>query len=638
MNTRRFSIAGALALGVVLLVAVNMAGQALLKGVRLDLTEGRIYTLSEGTREILAGLEEPVTVRLFLSRKLATRIPSVGAWATRIEEMLREYQRLAPERLTLHVIDPEPFSEEEDRAVGYGLQGVALQDNESVLYLGLVATGPTGQEAVIPFFSPEREEQLEYDLTKAIYQVGQAKRPVVGLVSGLEMGQEDVMRPGGPGEAWVILDQMRQLFELRELKKNPQVIAPGIDVLVVIDPTEFQPETIYAIDQFALRGGRVVLFLDPYADSLGQIKAVRRVTGPLADLLTAWGIKADDKVTGDLRLAERVQSNRDRSLVLDYPLWMGLGPDQMDANDMVTAKVGNLFFATPGAWELTEGSTSELTPLVWTTESSIAVDASEVAITPDAMEIVRSHRPLGVRRTLATRLHAAGLKTAFPDGPPPRSAGQETPEELAEDERPLPHIATAEKPLQAILIADTDLLQDDFWVRTQRIGGNTVAVPTSGNGNFVTNVIDHLAGSDALISVRNRGGFSRPFERIQALREAAEITFRQREQDLVAALREVENNLLEMQRGKGDTGSDALTLSEEQRQEIARFQEQRLATRAELRQVRHELNKDIERLESTLRFANIGLVPLLVAIGGVIAAWRRGARRAEARRSVGALN
>jgi ABC-type uncharacterized transport system involved in gliding motility auxiliary subunit len=636
---------GGLALALVLLLAVNIVSQGAFRSARLDLTENGLYTLSKGTTHILASLEEPVTLRLFISQKLATRLPGISGYATRIEELLKEFKRAADGKLRLSIIEPEPFSEEEDRAVGYGLKGIPLSDGESTFFLGLVATGPTDEEEVIAFLSPEREEFLEYDIAKLIYQVAYPKSKVVGLLSSLPL--DGVKSPRGVSQGlprpWIVLEQIQQLFKVKKLKSDIDAIPEGVDVLMLVQPKELSNKTLYAIDQFVLAGGRALIFVDPYSEF--QPSTSPGAGGEPSDiekLLETWGVTFDtSKVVGDLQLAERVQFNRgSRAEVVDYPVWIKLPPELLDGKDIVTAKLGSITLATPGSLVPRKNSKTTVETLMKTSPAATEIDAVRLGMTTDPQQLLRQYRPANKSFILAARI-TGKISTAFPKGPPAEEStgnnakGHSEGEAAKDSEKKTtganatkeakPHLTESNDTVNLIVVADTDLLQDRFWVQVQNLLGNRIALPTAANGTFVVNALDNLTGSNDLISVRNRGHFTRPFTRVDKIRQQAELHFREKEQELLDRLQKTERRLVALQQGKTDKSTPILSAA--QLQEIERFRQQKIQLRKELRQVRHALHKNIEDLENWTKFINIGLMPMLVAVGGIGVAVHRQRRR-----------
>ena len=652
MTSRMMTTTG-VALAVVLLFAVNILASRLLGPARIDLTEHRLFTLSEGTRGILTSVDEPVTLRFHLSKRELERVPGIGGYADRVRALLEEYRRIAGGKLILHVIDPEPFSDEEDRAVGYGLRGVPLGLDEGIFYFGLVGTNSVDDEEVIPFFTAEREQFLEYDVTKLVHNLSSPKQKIVGLLSSLPVeGPGPAMQatmPGMSGPPWMVVDQIRQLFELRTLHAELEEIPDDIDVLMLIHPQTLPSEALYAIDQYVLRGGRVVAFADPYSEAQrdamagGFMRPVASNRSEIDDLLAAWGVTLGEDVVADLALALKVRMEQGgRILTFDYPVWMNITPSTFDHEDIVTGNLANLGFGTPGYLEPVEGATTTFTPLVTTTSGAAQFTTAQVAaVTTDPRDLLDDYASQDRPYTVVARI-SGKVRTAFPDGPPPPEPsgdGEDTSETAGEEadagteagletEPKAEHLSESTEDAQIIVVADADMLADRFWVVVQEFLGNRLAIPSAANGTLVINALDNLTGSSDLISVRNRGTFTRPFTRVAALRQQAERTFRAKEQELIAQLEETERRLVELEGSNQD--SDALVITDAQREELVRFRQERVRIGKELREVRRRLRADIEALEAWLKFANIGLVPIVIGLVGLVAGLAQIRRRRSA--------
>jgi len=658
MTSRMMTTTGVV-LAVVLLFAVNILASRLLGPVRIDLTEHRLFTPSEGTRAILTGLDEPVTLRFYLSKRELERAPGIGGYADRVRALLEEYERIADGKLTLRVVDPEPFSDEEDRAVGFGLRGVPLGLDEGIFYFGLVGTNSVDDEEVIPFFTTEREQFLEYDVTKLVHNLSSPQQKVVGLLSSLPIeGQGPAMQAAMgamAGPPWTVVDQIRQLFELRSLHPSLDEIPDDIDVLMLVHPQTLPREALYAIDQYVLRGGRVVAFADPYSEAQQEAMAMAGGMMPptmsrrseIDELLSAWGVTLGDDVVADLALALKVRMEQSgRILTFDYPVWMNIAPSTFDQEDIVTGDLANLGFGTPGYLEPAEGATTTFTPLVNTTAGAAQFTTAQVAaVTTDPRDLLDDYAPQDRPYTVVARI-SGKVRTAFPDGRPKSEATRdedtsetasedvdgETAAEGAEAEAEAgpkaAHRSESTEDAQIIVVADADMLADRFWVVVQEFLGNRIAIPSAANGTLVINALDNLTGSGDLISVRNRGTFTRPFTRVAALRQQAERTFRAKEQELIAELTQTEGRLVELE--ESNQGDDALVLTDAQREELVRFRQERVRIGKELREVRRQLRADIEALEAWLKFANIGLVPILIGLVGLTAGLAQVRRRRNA--------
>lgn len=622
-----------LIVAVVLFLAVNILAGTALRSARFDLTENKLYTLSDGTRNVLGELDEDVTLRFFFSKKLAAEIPSIQAYGKRVQELLEE---LAAEsdRLTLVVEEPEPFSEAEDSAVSFGLRGAPANRAGDMLYFGLAATNTTDDTETIPFFSDAREEFLEYDLTQLIYKLGDPERPVVGVITqlplaGMPQGNPFMQQP--PSEAWVVYDQLAQLFDVRDLDWDTRAIDEDVDVLVLVHPKALPESTLYAVDQFVLRGGRLLAFVDPFCEvdqpprdpqnPLAGMQAPR--SSDLAPLLATWGVELSTAdALGDRARALEVRTADGEPA--PYVVWAALRADKDDfsTEDAVTAQLGTLHVASAGILQPIEGAATEFAPLIQSSDEAGRVETQSLAfqqLAPDPAGLLDALVVEGERFTVAARLRGSAV-SAYPDGDP--LAGAEDLEDAAPgedgtvDEPELPaHRSASDGPVNVIVVADVDLLTDRFWVRVQNFLGTRLVSPIADNGDFVINAVENLTGSDDLISLRSRGRFQRPFDRVIELRREAEARFRSKEQELEDKLRDTERKLADLQQGK--EGAERLILSDEQVAELERFKDERLRTRKELRQVKLQLNQDIESLGTELKLLNILGVPLLVALAGL---------------------
>lgn len=634
-GSRTLLTTGALVVAFVLFLFVNLIGNATLSGARLDLTREGLYTLSPGSRSLAAGLQEPVTLKLYYSSRQAADIPTLKTYADRVQGLLREFANASGGKLQLQIVDPEPFSETEDEAVAAGLQGALLKSGETI-YFGLVATGSTDERSVVPFLDPERETSLEYDVARMIYKLGRPDKPVVALISGLPLeGEPALPFPGGSGQQppWVVYEQLEEVFEVKRVELTAQALPEDTDLLLVVHPKGIADSLQYAIDQYVLRGGHALIFVDPHCERdlpprdpsnpMAQFQAER--ASNLDKLFRAWGFQMpEDTVVGDRELAVRVQSGaRNPPKEVDYILWLGLGREQVDKDDVVTADLGKMILASAGHLEPLEGATTQFQPVLRSTDQAMLVEQTKIQFMPDPDRLLAEYQPGGRVLTLAARVRGP-CKSAFPDGrpqPAPPADGAEPPPEPPE----AAGLAESTQPIEVMVVADADMLGDDLWVQMQNFLGQRMAIPIASNGDFVIHALDNLSGSNELISLRNRASFDRPFERIESIRKEAEQRLLAREQALQDELNQTERRLTELQSKKDDQSS--LILSPEQKAEIDRFQEQRVATRKALRDVRHDLNKDIDRLEAWIKAVDIGAVPLLVGALAVGLGLRAGRRR-----------
>jgi ABC-type uncharacterized transport system involved in gliding motility auxiliary subunit len=611
--------AGVLAIVGVLFVGIMLLANTLLRGARIDLTENNVYTLSQGTKNIVANLAEPVNLYLFFSERTATPNPQLRNYGIRVRELLEDLVSRSNGKLSLKVIDPQPFTEEEDRATELGISPMRVGAGENI-YLGLAATNSTDGKESIPFLDPQLEEQLEYDVAKLIHGLSTNERPVVGWLSSLPMQGDFDMRTGRPSPPWVVYAQVEQLYTLRNLEPSLTAIDPDIDVLVLVHPKDLPPAALYAIDQYVMRGGHVLAFVDPnsQADAAGadpsnpMAAMAADKSSHLEPLLSAWGVDFNpDQVVADLERGLRV-TMREGEPPAQHIAILGLDDTAM-ARDVITGTLTSVNLATAGSLKAREGSKLQFEPLIRTSAEAGLLPGQRFAMLTDPATLRDGFKPTG-EQVVAARI-SGDAPSAYPDGPPPGVTA-------AADA-----LETSAKPINIVVIADSDLLSDFMWVQTGNFLGQVISRSFADNGKLVWNALDNLAGSSDLISIRGRASYSRPFEKFEELRRTAAAQFRTTELQLEEQLRQTEENLSKLQSAQpGDE-----LLSPDQAREIERFQEQKLRIRKELRAVTSGLDRDIERLGARVKFINIILVPGVFALIAVaMALWRKRRRSAIA--------
>jgi ABC-type uncharacterized transport system involved in gliding motility auxiliary subunit len=632
MRRLSFSILGVIAAAAIA-IGINMLADARLANVQLDLTQGKIYTLSPGTRQVLAALKEPVTLRLFYSRQLGSTVPAYGTYADHVREMLRDYASLSNGKVKLEFYDPEPFSDTEDRAMAYGLQGVPLDQGGSQIYFGVAGSNLEDDERTIPFFQAERERFLEYDLTKLVYELSNPKRAVIGVMSSLPLDGDPrtmMMTQGrGPGgQPYASSQLLRQTNTVKTVATDAQVIDPDIQVLLVAEAQNLSPATLYAIDQFVMRGGKLMAMVDPWSEALA---ATPSPTGmPPADthsdlksLFDAWGIAFDPaKVVGDLTGAWRVRSGAgDHVQAVNYVAWFNIR-DGINHDDPATANLQQVTVASSGSLSKAPNASIEFTPILTSSDRSGSVPVDEVK-TADPAKVLAGFKPEGGPRVIAARVHGV-LKSAF-SSPPPLPGDQKRPDNFPE------YKPQTDGPANMVVVADSDILADRFWVRVADFFGQQTATPFSDNGAFVANLVGTLAGSDALIGLRSRGDTNRPFTLVAAMQSDAEARFRQTQQSLQAHLDETEKQLRTLRSGGGDNAKSEAVITPDQRAAIDAVRQDVLQTRQKLRAVQLELNRDISTLANEMRVFTIVLVPALLTIVAIAMGLLQRRRRARAR-------
>lgn len=589
-------------------LAINIFSSLLFKNAQLDLTEQKLYTLTEGTQQLLAELEEPIQLYFYYSNQAARDLPQVRNYAQRVQELLATYVRLANGNIKLHKIEPEPFSEQEDQAAQMGLQAVPLPQGES-LYLGLAGENAQGDRQSIAFFALEQEQLLEYELSRMVHALAQPKLPVIGLLSGLEMDASVTMFGEQAQPPWMILQEVRQQFQVQNIPVTVDEIPEEVSVLWLVHPQNLSEPTQYAIDQFVLRGGKLLVFVDPYSEAeITRSMAVDEVQARLSDLpklFAAWGFRLrEDAVVGDSLHAMSVGVGAEQQPVR-HLAWLSLPKTALSSTDVVTAPLHSLTLATAGILEPIEGATTAFSPLIQSSDSAMPYAARRFSGLRNPTELQGDMQPTAERYTLAARV-SGPARTAFPAG----LEGQ------------LPGITQADN-IHVVVVADTDMLRDTLWVQAQEVLGESVPQAWADNGSFVINAMDNLLGSQALLAVRSRAQFSRPFTLVDRLRRTAQERYAQKEQQLQQRLALTEQKLAQLQ-------AQGRAISEpEQQAALQQSVQDRLQLRKELREVRYQLSADIESLGTTIKVFNIAVMPFILTFITVLVGLQRRIRRLQ---------
>jgi ABC-type uncharacterized transport system involved in gliding motility auxiliary subunit len=631
-SSRRAVAVTALVCIALMLVSVNIIAVRLFAW-RLDLTGEHLYTLSSGTLRTLARIEEPITLRFYYSTRLADEVPSYGVYAQRVRELLDQYVAAAHGKIRLEVYNPLPFSDAEDRAVAFGLQGVPLDVAGEQVYFGLAATNSTDDQQVIAFFQPERERFLEYDLTKLVHSLAFPKKTVIGLITTLPLeGDMMAMMRGRPAEPMAIMEQLQQLDTVKPLAAGIDAIPPDVDVLMLVHPQNLPDKTLFAIDQFVLKGGKALIFVDPLSELQASHPSQLNPPGSptasnLERLFKSWGFEVPvNTVAGDRRDAQRVgvPGTRGGTRPLDYIAWLNLKTDNLNRTDMITADLSHVMMATPGIIEPIEGAKTAIEPLITTSPDSMKIPAEKLTGLPDVAGLLAEFKPDNKRYILAAHVTGAA-DSAFPDGPP-----EPAKPEAKEGEPAAPAadwLKQSAKPINIVVVADTDMLDDRFWLQKQEFFGQRVLAPTADNGDFVANAIEVLAGGDDLVGLRSRGTSARPFEVVERIQTEAQARYSAEEHALQAKLKDTQAKLASLT-GKDQANAPA-NLSAEQTKAIEEFRADMVQTRRQLRDVQAALRSDIGRLKTGLEFFDIALIPIIVAAAAIVLGALRLRRRSR---------
>lgn len=626
MNRRNLFSSGSLVLLALLFLGLVMLSGMALKGWRVDLTENRQYTLSGGTFSVLENMQEPVTLYFFFSQEASSELPQVRSYARWVGELLDDMADRSGGKLEIRTIDPEPFSREEDEAARFGLQAVPVGAAGDSLYFGLAATNSLDDVQIIPFLNPTKQPFVEYDIAKLIASLSHPEQLRVGLLSSLELEPGFDPATQQPRPAWVIYEQLEQLFEVVDVSDDAARFPRDLDLLLLIHPKALSEAMQYQIDQFVLGGGRLVAFVDPFAeadlgdnpnDPMARLNAGS--SSSLEPMLARWGVGYDPlQVVGDSLYALQVNTQASVRPVRHLAI-LSMVRDGMNDEDIVSADLEAVNVSSAGWFEPLDGATTTFTPLLSSSDNAAPIEASRLRFLANPEDLQAGFAATGERYAVAARLEG-----------PATSAFQQAPSGMESADSADYRAESVAGGINVILFADTDMLTDRMWVSQQSFFGQIVANAFADNGTLVVNAVDNLLGTDDLISIRTRATSARPFDRVEALRLEAEGQYRATEERLNSELAETERTLADMQASRGGEGGDLGILDAEQAREVQRFLDRRTEIRQELRDVQHELNKDIEALSTRLTLLNILVVPALVVILALLVGQARRRRRREA--------
>ena len=651
-----FSSFGLAVIAVSLLIGVLLI--SFLPSLRIDLTEDNLYTLSDGTRNIVSNLQQPIELMFFYSDSAIEDVPQIRSYGNRVQELLQEIVIASNGNLRLSVIDPEPFSEEEDLATQYGIRAVPVTQGGEGVYFGLVVAQDA--EAEIPFqmrisetmplVRPDQEEFLEYEFMKLITQVDNPDRSIIGLVTDLDIDGGFDPLSGQGTQQWMIMDLVRQLYEVQRVDITGETIDEEIDILMVVHPQSLSEQMLYAIDQFVIRGGSTLLFLDPNADSMVSRSPQGNLipagmSSELPGLLEAWGIEFDNsKVLADNELALRVMMGQGQRPVPHLGM-LGVQRNFLTQGDIITNRLETINFSSTGAIAEAEGSNTDFEPLIVSSADAMLMDRTFIESVTDPSVLFDEFESVEQSFVIAARISGI-IESAFPDGRPIAEEESEeatigveegdatTEVEVTEDnsadeviaveddmeieEEPFPeHIASSNGVVSIVAFADTDVLSDRMWVQVTQFLGQRIPQPFANNGDIVINALENLSGGADLSSIRSRGRYSRPFTRVLDLQRQADDRLREEESELLDSLAATEAELAQL--NQDEDGNPIGELTPEIQAEIDRFNAEMVETRRRLRDVRFQLTEDIERLGTNLKAANTALIPILLTIFVLIA-------------------
>ena len=590
-------------MSIICFFGINIIANNILKSYRIDLTSNGLFSLTEGTKKLISSLKEPIHLRLFMSSSIVELAPQLSNYANRVESILNTYKNISNGKITLEIIDPKPFSDAEDRAVGMGVSAFGGSSSNDPMYFGLAATNSTTGQKNINVFSPDREPFLEYDITRLIAELAQTKKPLIAILD--KLGIEANSRVGKPEQQ--VLTQMKTLFDVQFLEDSQTILPKNTKLLMLINPKYLSEDTMFMIDQWILNGGSTLIFLDPYAETELGLNPGMPALNPRSDLkkiIDAWGIEFDNKRSiADPKFALRTVRNiKGKQVeVSNYP-WIQVGKEGMNQKEAVLAQLSSIVLTNAGSFIVKDNNIS-FEPLLTASQFAGMVDADKAGNPQEDPRELLKDLKISNKKIIISGWLRDNLNSAFPNGLKDKKG-----------------ITKSMEKSNVLLVGDADMLMDRNWLTKQNLVGQEIATAFANNGDFVLNVVENMIGGNALSDLRGKGISWRPFLKIAELERRAEEKFLSKEQSLAEKLGKMEIKIQELTK---NNESEKDVLSPETIKAIEGFKLEMMNTRAELRTVKFNLRSDVENLKSGIMFINIGLLPTLVAALALFIALRK---------------
>lgn len=624
------SLLGSKTINIVLMLIIIVIINVIAAGLyfRLDITDEKLYTLSSGTIKIVEKIETPVTIKYYFTKNIGSLPLAYKNYGKKIDELLHEFQNLNPEKISLEVYDPKPDSDEEEWAQKYGITGIDLNSQDR-LYLGMVVI-QEDKEFGLPVMDPRREQYLEYDITQLFLQLTQKSNKKLGIMSslpvmGVTANRYQQMQGQRSSPKWVFVEELEKTFEVQEVKPTEKEIDPKISILMVIHPKKLSENALYAIDQFVLRGGELIVLVDPNArvDSaaamMAQMGQMPQASSNLDKLFKHWGVEYKaNSILGDKDRSTTVNAGASMGAV-PFSLWHSISKDSFDQELIATKELDHMLLIEPGGFNLSEKSPLTLQPLINSSKNSGLIESYIVRFS-DPLKINKQIKGDGKVYSLAGIL-TGELTSAFESKPEEKP----TEEQKAENKDDMtlktsPHRRKSVKSAKILLITDVDFIADQFSVEKFNLLGQTFSQPRNDNLNFLVNMVEFLGGSEDLMSIRSRGRFSRPFTRFLELEKEAQKKYQQAEESISLKLKEVQAKLNTLNVQKG---TNKIVLTKEQIEKVQQFRKEEKKTKNELRKIRKLLRQDIEAEKTKLTLLNLLAIPILTVLLGLFLYYRR---------------
>jgi ABC-2 type transport system permease protein len=623
--------------GAISISAVLLSRKAV-SGVQVDFTADNLYTLSDGTKSILGKVNQTITLKLYYSRVAAMNGPDqIRFWNNYylyVRDLLEEYSRISDGKIKLELIDPRTYSVEEEEAIRNGIRRFPISDDEN-FFFGMLATTELGKDEVIPFFEPNRQELVEYDVSKIVSSLMQRKKRVIGIMSSLpvmgpanmspymmqmmQMQGKQIERP------WRFTSQLQADYEVRSLKLDAHKVPDDVDFLMVIHPKKFEQKAIFAIDQFVMKGGKLMVFVDPHCVADRPPRDPRNPyagmshdgSSQLNNLLVSWGAVVytqTKKIAVDRAIATK--TGRPPQAFLPY---LTLNEDCVSKNHKMVSDLNGIRMLFAGSIGR-HGGTAKFTPLLSTTKTGNTwIPKDTISLNNPDPKRIQEEVQNGTEAVTLACLLTGEFTSIFPNGidikddsPPPPPTTQPATTQPKDKTKKIPAIKTAAKGATVLVVADVDILTDMLCYDNQFFGQSQ----SGANVPFILNALEFLSGSEDLISIRSRGKFMRPFIVLDEIERQTDRETQVEVDAINAEIKAAQQELNDLDRPA--TEQDVALFEAKVMEQRRQIQEKMDDANSRLRKLKSVRREKVEALKGEMKFYNVAVAPailLLIAIG-----------------------
>ncbi|MBF0364027.1 MAG: GldG family protein [Oligoflexia bacterium] len=616
MKIKKYETLILISLSICAMIFAIYTATTVLKRAKVDLSDDRLYSLSHGTQEILKKLNTPITLKLYYSRTAASKgtegLRQFNSYYQYIRDLLSEYVSKSRNNLKLEIIDPRPDTEEEESAMASGLKKFYLTDTESYFF-GLVASNESGSEKAIEFFDPAKQESVEYEISKLIYNATNPQKKTIGLMTLLPIEGDInvnlarmIKAPINKGSVWTIQQFIEDFYKIKKIPLNEERIT-GVDMLLIMHPQKYSDKIKFAIDQYILGGGKALILVDPKAVSAssGNPFAKGEEASELTSLFATWGIDyAPAVAAGDKSLAVVGQFSADQQPQRLLPV-MKCDRRCMENKEIISSGLNNLLFVFPGALTAKEVKGLTHSAIVTTTQEGGTYAVEDDAFMSPEM-LWRNFRSNNSKIAIGYKIQGR-FPSAYPNGPPADPAKKS-------EEAATPPLKEASKDGAVVIIADVDFISNQFAFSNTQLGVST----SNQNAFLLLNALDNLAGPSDLLTIRSNGRFNRNFDVIEDIEKRAESKTKSKVDEINNSIQQFTQELLALGQRAGKEGENIALIQNQGIQKRKELNKKIADLKKELRDVKREGREKIEILGKFFQYLNTLFVPAVIIVVGLV--------------------